>query len=59
MKCVFFFFLFNFARGIFCNETTAPFAVKLTRFVCTCFNDVSKFFGTKKVKISGTACSQT
>ena len=43
--------------GIFCKETNTSFAVKLRRFIYTFFNDVLKFFGTRKVKISGTTYS--
>ena len=40
---------------MFCNGIIVPFAVKLTRFIFTYFKDILKFFGCKKVKISGTA----
>ena len=45
MKCV---FSFSIVREFFAKKLLHLFAVKLTMFVCTNFDDVLKFFETEK-----------
>ena len=57
MTCVFFLTLLG--SFFFAKKLLYILQSNLTRFICTYFNDVLKFFGTEKVKISGTAYSET